>query len=113
MARNAWRRATFTSSTGRRCSPTAAFSTFPLVPLLPLVLIAVLASPFAFAQMRRSAQGVKQVFPYDGRMVFTRLYFGGSGLASFGSRGYEAWSHDYPAAERNLTATIDFLTNAR
>jgi hypothetical protein len=86
-----------------------------LLPLLPLVLIALLASPLAFAQVRRATQGVKQVFPYDGRLTFTRLYYGGtgSGLASFGSRGFEAWSHDYPAADRNLTATIDFLTNAR
>ena len=49
--------------------------------------------------------------PVRGDLVFTRLAFG-AGLGGFGFGG-EAWSHDYPAADRNVGAIIDYITHAR
>ena len=83
------------------------------VAVAAIVAATVLTPVWLYAQMRRTAQGIKQAVPYDGRLTFTRLYFGGGGLASFGSRGYEAWSHDYPGADRNMAAIIDYISNAR
>jgi hypothetical protein len=77
---------------------------------LILVAMAVLAPLVVEAQFRRSSR-VKQVADYQGDLVFTRLAFGG-GLGGFGFGG-EAWSHDYPAADRNVSAIIDYITHAR
>jgi hypothetical protein len=43
--------------------------------------------------------------PYDGRVTFTRIRFGGG----FG-RGGGSWSHDYPDADRNLPLILQALT---
>lgn len=75
------------------------------------VALAVLVPLLVFAQGRRSSFGFKQVMEYDGNLVFTRLYYGG-GPAGFGFGG-AAWSHDYPAADRNLSAILDYITNIR
>ena len=51
-----------------------------------------------------------QVNPrYDGRFTFTRVRYGGPG---FRGRGASTWSHDYPAADRNMHRILDFLTSA-
>ena len=68
--------------------------------LLPLVVL---------AQGRRSS--FRQAVPYDGNLVFTRLIYG-SGLGGFGFGG-AAWSHDYPAADKNLGALLDYISHAR
>ena len=65
----------------------------------------------AFAQGRRSAASVREVAPYDGNLTFTRLVYG-SGLGGFGFGG-AAWSHDYPLADRNLSAILDYITHTR
>lgn len=74
---------------------------------LMIVLVAAMVPLLAAAQGRRA---VKQVVPYDGRFVFTRLYYG-SGLGGFFGGG--AWSHDYPAADRNIGALLDYISHAR
>jgi hypothetical protein len=52
-----------------------------------------------------------QVNPgYDGRFTFTRVRYGGPG---FFGRGGSTWSHDYPAADRNMHRILDFLTSVR
>jgi hypothetical protein len=47
---------------------------------------------------------------YDGRFTFTRVRYGGPG---FRGRGGSTWSHDYPAADRNMHRILDFLTSVR
>ncbi len=47
----------------------------------------------------------------DGNLTFTRLFYGSS-LRGFGFGG-AAWSHDYPAADKNLSAIIDYITHIR
>jgi len=81
-----------------RCSILAGVAALALAPLL-------------YAQGRRSV-AVKQVAEYRGDLVFTRIAFGSGGLAGFGFGG-AAWSHDYPAADRNVSAIIDYITNAQ
>src|SRR5687768_11760751 len=70
--------------------------------LVSALLVLVLVPLLVAAQGRRGASAVKQVAEYDGRLTFTRLYFGGAGLGGFGFGG-EAWSHDYPLADQNLS----------
>jgi hypothetical protein len=72
--------------------------------------IAVLTPLLVAAQGRRSSSA-RRVVEYDGSLVFTRVVYGG-GLAGFGFGG-AAWSHDYPMADENLSAIIDYITNAR
>src|SRR5687768_16010860 len=77
-----------------------------------LALAGLLVPWLVSAQGRRSV-AVKQVADYRGDMVFTRIAFGG-GLRGFGfGGGGDAWSHDYPAADRNVGAIIDYITHAR
>ena len=45
-------------------------------------------------------------------LTFTRLVYG-SGLRGFGGFGGAAWSHDYPAADKNLSSILDYITNIR
>jgi hypothetical protein len=80
------------------------------VPLVVL-LAAALAASVVYAQGRRSVS-VKQVADYRGDLVFTRIAFGSCGLGGFGFGG-AAWSHDYPAADRNVSAIVDYITHAR
>jgi hypothetical protein len=75
------------------------------------LLIALILPLLVAAQGRRSSSA-RQVAEYDGNLTFTRLVYG-SGLRGFGGFGGAAWSHDYPAADRNLSAIIDYITNIR
>ena len=76
-----------------------------------VIAVTVLIPLVGAAQGRRSV-AVKQVVEYRGDMVFTRIAFGG-GLRGFGFGGGDAWAHDYPAADRNVGAIIDYITHAR
>jgi hypothetical protein len=78
--------------------------------LLLLSLIATLVVT-AHAQGRRASPAYRHAVDYDGNLTFTRLIYG-SGLGSFGFGG-AAWSHDYPAADRNLSAILDYITHIR
>jgi hypothetical protein len=72
--------------------------------------VCVVASA-AYTQGRRGPSGVRQVTPYDSRLVFTRIAYN-TGLAGFGFNS-NAWNHDYPAADRNVAALIDYISHAR
>jgi len=76
-----------------------------------VVLGGVAAATIGFAQGRRVSSGVRQVAPYDSRVVFTRIAYN-IGLGGFGM-GSNAWNHDYPAADRNVGAILDYITHAR
>ena len=92
------------------------------------VLVRLLSSPFGvrvfaagavilavatvgYSQGRRALSGVRQVVPYDGTLVFTRIAYN-TGLSGFGFNS-SAWNHDYPAADRNVGALIDYISHAR
>lgn len=79
--------------------------------LLAAAVLAGLGAPLVLAAQGRRSAAVKQVAEYRGDMVFTRIAFGG-GLGGFGFGG-AAWSHDYPAADRNVSAIVDYITHAR
>lgn len=76
-----------------------------------LVLLFALVPLVVTAQGRRTSPSLRQAVEYDGSLVFTRLIYG-SGLGGFGFGG-AAWSHDYPAADQNLSAILDYITNMR
>jgi len=75
------------------------------------VLILLLVPLALSAQSRSSSSRFRQAVEYDGNLTFTRLIYG-SGLRNFGFGG-AAWSHDYPAADKNLSAIIDYITHIR
>ena len=52
---------------------------------------------------------------YDSHFVFTRIRYGAgrAGLARGFFRGAGGWAHDYPTADRNLAAILDYITNMR
>ncbi|HET9363337.1 MAG TPA: DUF4159 domain-containing protein [Vicinamibacterales bacterium] len=74
-------------------------------------LVLCLLVPIIVAAQGRRASSFRQVVDYDSNLTFTRLIYG-SGLGDFGFGG-SAWSHDYPAADRNLSAIIDYITHVR
>lgn len=76
-----------------------------------LILIPVLAAGAQF-QLRRQSRQADITVPYDSHFVFTRIRYnaGGLGRAFFGGDG---WAHDYPTADRNLAAILDYITNMR
>src|SRR5919109_5103275 len=75
------------------------------------VLLLALVLPLVVAAQGRRSFGSRQAVEYDGNLTFTRLIYG-SGLGGFGFGG-AAWSHDYPAADKNLSAILDYITNIR
>src|SRR5688500_2839729 len=44
---------------------------------------------------------------YDSRFAFTRIRYG----TRVGGNG--GWEHDYPAADRNFAAILDYMTHTR
>ena len=62
-------------------------------------------------KVRSSSSRFRQAVECDGNLTFTRLFYGSS-LRGFGFGG-AAWSHDYPAADKNLSAIIDYITHIR
>ena len=54
----------------------------------------------------------RQAVDYNSHLAFTRLIYG-SGLRGFGGFGGAAWSHDYPAADKNISSILDYITNMR
>ena len=75
------------------------------------VAIICTVATIAYTQGRRAPSGVKQVVPYDGTLVFTRVAYN-TGLGRFGFNS-SAWNHDYPAADRNVAAILDYITHTR
>jgi hypothetical protein len=81
-------------------------------PLLAATLLALLLPAVAVAQLfqlrGRSSQPDITV-PYDSHWVFTRIRYNTT-LGAFGQGG---WEHDYPTADRNLTAIVDYISHVR
>ena len=74
-----------------------------LLSILGLPLLAV-AQRFLFRSLGQSLPAVK----YDSHFAFTRIRYG----ARIG-QGFGGWEHDYPTADRNFSAILDYITNMR
>lgn len=76
-----------------------------------LALFAVVALvPLAAAAQFRSRTPLAAVtVEYNSHFAFTRIRYN---RGSFG-RGGDGWAHDYPTADRNLGAILDYITNIR
>jgi hypothetical protein len=86
-----------------------------LRPVVIALLVGLVVLPLAAAaQFRRQSGPAVVSVDYDSHFVFTRIRYnaGGSGLAR-GFFGGGGWEHDYPTADRNLTAIVDYITNVR
>jgi hypothetical protein len=89
-----------------------------LRPAVAALLVALLVLPLlAAGQFRRAPfrQGTTAV-DYDSHFVFTRIRYnaGGRGLArGFFGGGGDGWAHDYPTADRNFSAIVDYISNVR
>jgi Domain of unknown function (DUF4159) len=90
----------------RWCSPRVRGATVRAL-LLLLLLVPLALS----AQGRSPSSRFRQAAEYNGNLTFTRLIYGSS-LRGFGFGG-AAWSHDYPGADKNLSAIIDYITHIR
>jgi len=79
-----------------------------------VLLLVLLALPlFAAGQFRRQPRQTPTA-EYDSHYVFTRIRYNASGRGlARGFFGGGGWEHDYPTADRNLTAIVDYITNAR
>src|SRR5678816_2675580 len=80
--------------------------------LAALVAGALLLPLVAGAQGRRAFSARGETVAYDSHFTFTRIRYS-SGVRAFGGFGGSTWSHDYPAADRNISAIIDYTTNMR
>jgi hypothetical protein len=77
---------------------------------LVAALALLLVPPIALAQSRRSGvASFRHAVPYDSNLVFTRLIYS----SGFGGFGGGAWSHDYPAADKNLAGILDYISHVR
>ena len=73
--------------------------------LLALVLpVSVAGQDFFRRFFRQSLPSVE----YDSHFAFTRIRYG----ARVG-QGFGGWEHDYPTADRNFSAILDYITNMR
>jgi hypothetical protein len=74
------------------------------------LLLAVLSLPMAAAGQGffRFFSGSLPAVTYDSHFAFTRIRYG----ARVG-RGASGWEHDYPTADRNFSAILDYITNMR
>ena len=82
-------------------------------PVAALVLLVVLLPLVASGQGRRRWGPQAATVEYDSHYVFTRIRYGAGGGLARGFFGGGGWEHDYPTADRNLTAILDYITNMR
>jgi hypothetical protein len=84
--------------------------------ILAAVLVALFLPLLVAGQipLRRRSPQADITVPYDSHYVFTRVRYnarGGLVRGFFG--GADGWAHDYPTADRNLAAILDYITNMR
>jgi hypothetical protein len=78
-----------------------------------LVLVGMLSgfSTYALQSDARTLGYYSAPVRYDGRFTLVRLRWGADFPSPGGRFGFQnAWSHDYPRAEQNLSAIIRKLT---
>ncbi len=75
-----------------------------------LVLALALMVPLvAAAQFRSRVPRASIAVEYNSHFAFTRIRYNRGVFR----RGGDGWSHDYPTADRNLGAILDYITNMR
>ena len=86
-----------------------------LRPALAAFLLLVLALPLVAAgQFRRQSRQATPTVDYNSHFAFTRIrYNAGGGLARGFRGGGDGWSHDYPTADKNFSAIVDYISNVR
>jgi hypothetical protein len=72
-----------------------------------VLLVPMLAAGQTF--FRRNSRQPAPTVEYDSHFVFTRIRYGASLGRGFGG----GWEHDYPTADRNFAAILDYITNMR
>ena len=84
-------------------------------PAVAAVLVALIVLPVVgAAQFRRQPRQTAITVEYNSHFVFTRIRYNASGrVLARGFFGGGGWEHDYPTADRNLTAIVDYITNMR
>ena len=85
-------------------------------PATAALLLVVLLLPFVSAgQGRRYGLPNPTAIDYNSHFVFTRIRYGAEAGLARGRFGgdYGGWWHDYPTADRNFTAVLDYITNMR
>jgi hypothetical protein len=80
--------------------------------LIALTVLTVVLPLAAAAQFRSRRQPAATV-DYDSHFVFTRIRYGATLGRGFFGGGGDAWAHDYPTAEQNFAAILDYITNMR
>ena len=71
------------------------------------VLSALVFPVIAAGQFRRFFLPQPTAVEYDSRFAFTRIRYGTKVGGNFG------WEHDYPTADRNFSAILDYITHMR
>jgi hypothetical protein len=86
-----------------------------LRPAIAAFLLLVLALPLVAAgQFRRQSRQATPTVDYNSHFAFTRIrYNAGGGLARGFRGGGDGWSHDYPTADKNFSAIVDYISNVR
>jgi hypothetical protein len=88
----------------------------PITRIIGAVLVVLLLVPLVYAgqffQLRRSPRQDFATVEYDSHFAFTRIRYNAN-LGSGFFRGGGGWEHDYPTADRNLAAILDYITNMR
>lgn len=80
------------------------------VTLLLLLLVLPLV---AAGQGRRQPRQAVATVDYNSHFAFTRIRYGAGGGLARGFFGGGGWEHDYPTADRNFSAIIDYISNVR
>ena len=75
--------------------------------VLGIVLLLGMALPAGAAQFGRFFLPQPTAVEYDSRFAFTRIRYG----TRVGGNG--GWEHDYPQADRNFAAILDYMTHMR
>lgn len=85
-------------------------------PLAVTLLLLVLVLPLvATGQGRRQSRQAAATVEYNSHFVFTRIRYGAGGSLARGffGGGGGGWEHDYPTADRNFSAIVDYISNVR
>jgi hypothetical protein len=85
-------------------------------PLIAALLLLVVLLPLMAAGQggfRRQSRQAAPTVDYDSHFVFTRIRYGATLGRGFFGGGGNGWAHDYPTADRNFSAILEYITNMR
>ena len=86
-------------------------------PAVAALLVVLIALPvLAAAQFRRQSRQGTVTVDYNSHFAFTRIRYNASGRGLAAGRfrgGGDGWSHDYPTADKNFSAIVDYISHVR